>query len=183
MMRFVLFLAMACLLATSALAQEDGWAYAVDPTNPDEIWVTAFAPDPSKAHALAYQCSSAWGDTYLAIRTRDAWDIAALYPQEVPVTFSIDGTDYSDLIFHYENNEGLISISVDDFEQTESFDTVLVALIAATQPIGVRFLDKDLTFPAAGVTDALNFAFTACAGDPEGEPAPATAPAAPGTTA
>lgn len=159
MIRFAAAMAIAALSVSAA--QASAWSvdsYTIDPGT----FHLAAQSDSTGNFALVVQCHEETGEFEIYIESPFDWEEDASYAPEVPAVFTIDGTEISDVLFHFDDRQIVEGIVAKPAGQEMAFELLLEAIGEARDSIGFSYFDRTGTFSTEGADDALTGLLFAC---------------------
>lgn len=120
--------------------------------------------DADGAYGLVVQCSEEDSTFSIVIETPVPWEADADYAPEVPVTFVIDGWNFVNVDFAFQNGDGRETIVAHEAGQLPAMETLIAAMRWAEQGIMVSFFETLVTLPIDDSEQALSVVMERCEG-------------------
>lgn len=154
----------ACLLLTTApaYANDAAWAYTQDGEDDDAVYI-AFQHDRNGVE-FGIDCTAFMGDYSIYLFTDEHWEATTSYAPEVPVTFSINGTDHTATFGFEHNDKNELIVAEYEMDDADEVNDLIYALRNADGTIGISYFTTSRSFAAAGIRDAFAKVDDACWG-------------------
>lgn len=157
-MKSKIFAAFAAASLSLASLPASAWEYG----EVSGLMYYAFQRDSTGLYALVIDCEAGFGEYTIAIETQEAWEETTSYAPEVPVKFTIDGTQFSTDSFRFVNRGGFLAVELYEYADTDAFSTLDSAIYQAERQIAVSYFDKSLTFATDDVVSAIDAVELTC---------------------
>jgi hypothetical protein len=150
------------LMVAPAYANGASWAYTQDGEDEDAVYI-AFQHDRDGIE-FGVDCTAFMGDYSIYLFTDEHWEATTSYAPEVPVTFTINGTDHTATFGFEHNDKNELIVAEYEMDNADEVNALMEALREATGTIRVSYFTTSRSFEAAGVGDALGKVDEACWG-------------------
>lgn len=153
-------LAAAISLAGPALAEEGYWSYTEDGSGEDTMYVAWVSN--ARDFEMGVDCSESFGDRSIYLITDEPWEDTTSYAPEVPVTFTINGTDSAHTFLFEKTSDNQLAIAQYEIDYVDEVPALILSLERATGDIIVSFFTTSVVFSAESIAGAMADMHGAC---------------------
>lgn len=159
MRRLLLAIAIAATTTATLASPWKSGEEQIDGGEDSLYWAEQWA-ESGGAYRLGYDCTYSSGVDTFFIETPDAYDPTTSYAPEVPTTFFVMGQTI-EVNGVFQDRGGQLYVVYESFA-IEGFGPLFDWMVVADSPIRVIFFDRDLSFSAEGIADALKPIYEEC---------------------